>query len=157
MKIKYTTSSMVLAIAIFSVCQTVDAQSEGKWGSLKGQIIFTGEIPKVEKITPSKPADKKYCEDNKIVLINEDFLVDKKTRGLKGAFVMMYHGRKPENGKKVPVHKSYKDLLKKKVIVDNKMLRFEPHSMIVMIGQEVVLRNSDTVGHNVRLAADLNR
>ncbi len=154
MKYRYTTLAIALAVLLCS--NLAHAQDGKKWGHLKGRIIFTGEIPKVKKITPSKAEDRKYCEDNKIELINEDFLVDKKTKGLKGVFVMMYFGRKPENGKDIEYHESYKKRLKEKVIIDNNKLRFAPHSMIVMIGQEVVLRNSDTVGHNVRLAAGDN-
>jgi len=131
------------------------AQDQG-WGSLKGQIIFSGKYEAPEKIVPSKADDKKYCEANGIELVKEDFVVDKSTMGIQGAFVMMYHGRKPEAGAKVPVHDSYKEMMKKPVIVDNAKLRFAPHDVMVMVGQDVILRNSDDVGHNVRLGAGPN-
>ncbi len=151
--------SVVILVGILTVLvgsSPIWGQGNAGWGNLKGQIIFTGKIPKNQQIIPSKTEDRKFCEDNKIKLFRDDFLVDKKTKGLSGVFVMMYHGRDPGKGKKVSVHESYKKLYREKVIIDVHKLRLKPRRIIVAIGQDVILRNSDRVGHNIRLAAGNN-
>ncbi len=128
---------------------------EGSWGHMKGQIVLGGSIPEKEKVTPTKAEDVKYCKENGIVLFKEDWVVDEKTKGVRGVFVMMYHGRDADGGgKKVKVHESYDQV--KEVIVDNNKMRFAPHDIIVRFGQKVILRNSDKVGHNVRVASGKN-
>jgi plastocyanin len=156
-------SRLLLVLALMCGATTllnewVSAQDSNgqKWGSVKGQIVFAGDASDPERISPTKAEDKKYCDDNKIVLFKEDFVVDKKTKGLAGVFVMMYHGRDAGKGKEVPVHESYEKSSKEKIIVDNNKLRFAPHNVIARVGQEVVLRNSDSVGHNVRLSTGKN-
>ena len=150
--------ALVLTLALLAGFSAASAFGQEKgWGHLKGQIVLAEgvDIPKMKKITPKRAEDKKFCEANKIELYVEEFVVDKESRGILGAYVMMFHGNKrrnqPELGKELPIHESYKAQLKKKVILDNNKLRFSPHSYIVVVGQELIIRNSDKVGHNVRV------
>ncbi|MFM9009335.1 MAG: hypothetical protein ACKON8_00265, partial [Planctomycetota bacterium] len=43
-----------------------------------------------------------------------------------------------------------------KVELDNANCRFEPHVTFVQVGQELVVKNSDTVGHNSNIATIKN-
>ena len=143
-------------MALAVVGNAVQVWAQDGWGGLKGQIVFGGDFEAPAEITPTKAEDRKYCEDNGITLVNEEFIVDRDSMGLRGVFVMMYHGRDADAGAEIPVHESYAKLKDEPVIIDNNQLRFEPHDVLVMIGQDVILRNSDTVGHNVRLPSGGN-
>ena len=46
-----------------------------------------------------------------------------------------------------------KHTAKDDVVVDNKGCRFEPHVSILQVGQTLVIKNSDTVGHNTKADA----
>ena len=42
------------------------------------------------------------------------------------------------------------------MVVDNKNCRFQPHVSILRVGQTLVIKNSDTVGHNTKAEAFKN-
>ena len=128
----------------------ISQQESKEWGHLKGQIVFDGDVPKKSEIIPTKVEDVKYCKENKITLFDEAFVVDKETRGVRGVFVMLYLGRNPdEEGKKFLVHQSYDESQQETIIEINRM-RFSPREIVVRVGQKVIFRNSDSVGHNPR-------
>ena len=47
----------------------------------------------------------------------------------------------------------YEKTAKADVVVDNKDCRFEPHVSILRVGQTLVIKNSDPVGHNTQADA----
>ncbi len=69
--------------------------------------------------------------------------------GLKNALVYL----KTDN---VDVAPEYEKTAKDDVVLDNKTCRFEPHVSILRVGQPLVIKNSDTVGHNTKAEAFKN-
>ena len=57
----------------------------------------------------------------------------------------------PPVGKKVEIHPDYEAKLKEPVVLDNHFCTFKPHIMLVRVGQQILIKNSDPVGHNTNI------
>jgi plastocyanin len=114
-------------------------------GSLKGKFIFDGKAPAPAKLKVDK--DVPVCAPGGKAPADESLVVDPDTGGIANIIVSLYV--KP-GGKKPAKPEGYKDLLKKPAELDNTKCRFEPRVTVVYAGQELVLKNTDTVGHNVK-------
>jgi hypothetical protein len=54
-------------------------------------------------------------------------------------------------GKKVDIHPEYEAKLKDPLVLDNNGCSFHPHILMVRVGQQLIVKNSDPVGHNTNL------
>lgn len=113
-----------------------------EWGTLKGQILWEGEIPERKKIDLEGIRDEFCAKDQ---LYSEALLVDPDTRGLKNVVVYIYLSRKAETP---PIHPDYQTTLEEKVLIDNKGCLFQPHVSMLRTGQTLEITNSDPVPHN---------
>lgn len=112
-----------------------------EWGSLKGRFVVDGTPP-----TPPPLAlitKDEYCIQKKPP--NESVVVGK-GNGLANAVVYLRLGP----GKKVDVHPDYAAKLKEPAVIDNNGCQFHPHVVLVRVGQQFVIKNSDPVGHNTK-------
>ncbi len=115
--------------------------ASGEWGSLKGRFVFVGDVPPVVELTADK--DVEVCGKHK--LVNEELVVSD-DKGIANIVIFV-------RDKDVKVHPDIADGSKAgKIELDNKDCRFQPHVTFVQAGQELVLKNSDTVGHNSNIA-----
>ncbi len=117
------------------------------WTTLKGRIVFDGEIPKPEPLDITRDED--VC--GQFGLVDESLLVNEKNHGLKNAVIWLYL-KKGE----VPVHDSYTVLKEDAVHLDNTNCRFEPRIVTLRTGQVLRATNSDPVSHNVAVYARRN-
>ena len=106
------------------------------WGTLKGRVVFAGDAPSPRAIIPDK--DVEFCSKNG--LFDESVQVDTEG-GLANMLIYL-------NEKKPPIHPSLAKSNGEEVQLDNKGCRFEPHILLVQTGQTLLIKNSDTVGHN---------
>lgn len=127
-------SLATIAVALALSTFVTDAQAQ--WGTLKGKFVLDGAVPTAAKLDVNK--DVEVC--GKHMLVNEDLLVD---AGGGIANVVVY-----VRTKGVQVNPDVAAAAAKPVVYDNKGCRFEPHILGVLVGQPVILRNSDPVGHN---------
>ncbi len=117
-------------------------KAEG-WGTLKGQVVFGGDAPKITVIVEKGKADKnpEWCaKDNPI--LSERLVVDAATKGVKN--VLVYLPRPTavnEDSKKAASGAT--------VMFDQKNCVFEPHVLGLMTGVTVELKSSDPLNHNV--------
>lgn len=114
-----------------------------EWGTIKGRFVFGGDAPAASELKADK--DVEVCGKHK--LLAEELVVG----GDKGVANVVVFVR----DKGVKVHP---DLATPgdKVVLDNKDCRFNPHVAFVQTGQTLVLKNSDTVGHNSNVATIKN-
>src|SRR4051794_8375214 len=131
--------ALVLGLVVALVGNT---NSAAEWGSLKGRFVVDGTPPKLAPLVINK--DPEYCGPKNPV--NETVVVGKKD-GLVNAVVYL---RAPL-GKKVEVNPDYEADLKKPAVLDNNGCSFKPHILMARVGQQVVVKNSDPVGHNTNL------
>ena len=124
--------SMILLLAISS------AVSAAEWGTIKGRFVYKGVPPVPEKIKPNK--DVAVC--GKHPLVNESLVVSKDGE-LANVFVY-------SREKSLDVHPDYEKTAKEPVELDNKMCRYAPHCAVIRTSQPLILKNSDTIAHNVK-------
>jgi hypothetical protein len=125
----------VLAFVVFS------SASAAEWGSIKGRFVVDGQPPKPAPLIVTKD---QFCIDNppknETVIVGED-------GALANVVVYLRLGRRD----KIDVHPDYEATLSEPAVLDNKACHFVPHVTLVRTGQQLVLKNSDPVGHNTNL------
>jgi hypothetical protein len=115
------------------------------WGTIKGRIVWAGDIPAPKPIEGVKShQDKKACEA-KGEVVSEELVINKENKGLRWVFVWLI----PEEGKKLPIHPSLEEIKEKEVVVDQPCCQFEPRGVGLRQGQTLVVKNSAPVAHNV--------
>ena len=132
------------------------APVDGGWGSLKGQVMVSGDVPESPLENVEGSADKDVCLVDGEVPKDDNLVVGKQGQ-LRDVFVMMVTKGK---GKNAPIHPSYDDQPDEDsddvLAIDNVACRFVPHALYVRAGRSVKLKNSDTVGHNCHIITFTN-
>jgi plastocyanin len=131
-----------MAAVAFTACPLVALAEE--WGTLKGRFTFGGAVPASSELKADK--DVEVCGKHK--LLSEEMVVGA-DKGVANVVVFV-------RDKSVKVHPDLAASKSEKVVLDNKNCRFEPHVAFVQTGQTLVLKNSDTVGHNSNVATIKN-
>ena len=133
--------------AIFMAASS-SAIADGGWGTLKGKVVVTGKVPESPDEPIGNHPDKAIClVDGKVP--KDDNIVVGEDGGLRDVYVMMYTKGKGEDA---PVHESYSgDEAAQEISIDNVKCRFVPHALFVKTGGSVLLKNSDSVGHNCHI------
>jgi hypothetical protein len=119
------------------------------WGNIKGRVVWGGKVlPErmaLEKVKDH--ADKAHCLKNGDVL-DEEWVVDKKSRGLRWTIVWLIND--PAKKGPLPIHPDLVKIDKLKVEVDQPVCAFTPHSMAIRVGQVLVVKNSSPVSHSCK-------
>jgi plastocyanin len=139
--------SLLLIAGMVSIAASAAAQN-GKYVTVKGQITWPGELPKL--VAVDVKADKPVCcKDGP--LMPTDVEVDPKTKGIKNVVVWV----RPDTENRAdtfPQDKIHPDLLKPKSvahIIDQPKCQFEPRVLIARAGDTLEVKNSATIAHNV--------
>ncbi len=121
------------------------AKAEAKKPALTGRVLFDGERPEPPAL-PSTPAQTTGCcpGDKAVNVIDPTLVIDAKTKALANVLVIV----------DVPGAKLEKPTTP--FVLDQHFCVFEPHCLIVPAGATVVLKNSDTVSHNVHVYSARN-
>lgn len=133
-------TSLALTITLLALASSTAFAQAGKWATLKGQFLYGdkgAKLPAAKIIVPSKDAE--VCGDTK--LFEEKLVVNPENRGIANMVVWLYKH-------KGEVHPGYAKTAADTIKMDNKMLRFTPHTVAVRVGQTLEIGNSDPVGHN---------
>lgn len=131
-----TALSFIAAAVAVQLAAVAHAQ---EWTTLKGRIVFDGEIPAATPLEITR--DEEVC--GKAGLVDESLLVNSQNRGLQNVVVWLM------SKKVVPVHSDYAPLAATPVQIDNRDCRFVPRIVKVRTGQTLQAINSDPVAHNV--------
>lgn len=131
----------LLALAVLAAAPA----AADEWGTIKGKFVFKGDAPAAAELKADK--DVEVCGKHK--LLAEELVVGA-DRGIQNVVVFV-------RDKGVKVNPEVAAAAKAKPVeLDNKDCRFEPHVVFVQTGQELVIKNSDTVGHNSNVATIKN-
>ena len=129
-----------------SASSTAPVKAEG-WGTLKGQITWSGDDPPPAKelVEKGKAAKNPDICAVKSSIVSERLIVDPATKGVKNVIVYL---PKPtainEDAKKVAA-------AAKQIVFDQKGCVFEPHVLALMAGVPITLKSSDATNHNVNI------
>lgn len=116
-----------------------------EWGTIKGKFVFAAAPPSAGELKADK--DVEVCGKHK--LLSEELVVGAE-KGIANVVVFV-------RDKDVKVNpEAAKAAAAAKVTLDNKDCRFDPHVAVVQVGQELVVKNSDSVGHNSNIATVKN-
>jgi len=108
-----------------------------EWGTIKGKFVFKGDAPAAVELKADK--DVEVCGKEK--LFAEELVVGA-DKGIRNVVVFV-------RDKGVKVNPEVERATKSAPVeIDNKGCRFEPHVVFVQTGQQLLIKNSDTVGHN---------
>ena len=133
----------LLAVSVLSSLQAQE------WGNLTGRFIYAGDPPVRKPIVITK--DKEYC--GKCNLLEEDLVVDTKTKGVANGIVWLYVAkRKPAP----PVHPSYAKTDRATVIIDSENCRVKPHVSLLRTTQTLLIRNTDSIGDGLKIETRYN-
>ena len=124
-----------LAALLVIVASTAHAAD---WGSLKGRFLFDGDAPAPAPINADK--DPQVC--GKMNLVNESLVVSP-DKGLANVVVWVRSKVKP--------HPDYAATDDAKIELNNIGCHFVPHVVAMRVGQTLVVKNSDPVGHNTKV------
>jgi plastocyanin len=127
-------------VAALALCVAAPCVSADEWGTIKGRFVFGGDAPAASELKADKDPD--VCGKHKLVA--EELVVG----GDKGIANIVVYVR-TEN---IAINPEAAEKAKASVVLDNKDCRFEPHVVVVQTGQELEIKNSDPVGHNVNVA-----
>ena len=139
-------ASRGLVIVLAGACglATTDADAD-EWGTIKGRFLYGGNAPTAAEIKTDK--DVEVCGKHK--LVSEELVVGA-DKGLANVVVFV-------RDKGIKVSPEADAAAKSvKVVLDNKDCRFAPHVVSVQTGQALIIKNSDTVGHNSNVATIKN-
>jgi hypothetical protein len=134
------------AVHLFSAPSALAAADVSGWGIIQGQIVLAGSVPEQKPIAAVKThQDAKYCLANGPVL-DEDWVVNPKNKGVKWAFVWL----QADKDKELPIHPALKEIKQKKLVMDQPCCSFVPHALGMREGQVLVAKNSAPMPHNYK-------
>ena len=115
-----------------------------EWATIKGKFVLKGDAPAAAELKADK--DVEVCGKHK--LLAEELVVGA-DKAIANVVVFV-------RDKGVKVNPELAAAAKEKAVLDNKDCRFEPHVVFVQTGQELVIKNSDSVGHNSNVSTIKN-
>jgi plastocyanin len=128
--------TLTVAVAI------VGAARADECGAIKGRFVYGADAPVAAELKADK--DVEVCGKHK--LLAEELVVGS-DKGVANVVVYV-------RDKDVKVNPDFKPTAS--AVLDNKDCRFEPHVVFVQTGQQLVVKNSDSVGHNSNIATVKN-
>ena len=138
---------LLLALVVVALLST-NVLSAAEWGDLKFKFVYDGTPPVPAKINVNK--DVQFC--GQFGLVDEELVVNKENKGIANIVAYMY----TRSGPKPEIHPDYAEKADAKLVLDNNKCRFAPHVVMLTTTQTLVLKNSDTVGHNTNYAGFRN-
>lgn len=155
---RYLTAALLLALAACKSSNTSSSSSSTQApaasaaaavdpatvGTVSGTVKFSGTAPKAQKISMTADA---FCSTaHKDAVMSEEVVVNP-NKTLRYVYVYVKSGL---GDKKFPPSST-------PAVFDQKGCMYTPHVAAVQVGQEVVIRNSDGVLHNVNVRPTKNQ
>lgn len=139
--------NLILLLAATAMLALPRGAVAQKYGTLTGQFVLDGEVPKPAFIIKKGklvkgggvPKNPEVCATKD--LQSDALVIDPKSKGIGNIFV--YLRKKPKT-----IHPDLKAVPKKALLFDQKQCRFVPHALFVRAGQVVKVLSDDAAPHN---------
>lgn len=139
-----------VSLSCILLWHNASAIAQEKWGTIKGRIVWDGDtIPEPEDLTPlvKKYPDADFClKEGR--LLDEKWVIDPKSRGIRWTFVWLSNGD-PKLGNPLPIHPALQVPANPFVEINIPLCSFVPHAVGVHQGQQLVVKNTSPVTHNL--------
>lgn len=142
----------VALVGLLSPEDVLARQGQG-WGTVKGTIAYAAKEKIPENKAVNVTADKNVCLSKGAILENE-WVVDAKTRGVKYVLVWLTDASDSKGGKTAwPANLIHPDLKKApaKLELDQPVCTFIPRMIGVRDETVVTYKNSSSISHNVKI------
>ncbi len=116
------------------------------WGTIRGTFVLDGEKPQMPPYDANK--DEAVCKPGGHAHAQEWLVVDDSTKGIKDVAVYLRTASR--------VHESAK-AASGDMLFDQKECVFLTHVAPAFVGQTVLIKNSDPVGHNTKIEGSKNQ
>lgn len=132
---------LVATTALSCVPAINAASAADEWGSIEGQFILEGDIPKFPPLVEkgAAVADATVCAANGVP--DDSLIVNPDSKGISN--ICIYMRKAP--GK---IHPDLKVSAVKEVVFDQVGCRFTPHILIARTDQTILVKNGDPINHN---------
>jgi hypothetical protein len=143
-------------------CHAQELLKTKGFGKLSGKITLEGDVPAEVNLVPlmMQNPDAKVCCAPGAQVVDQKWVVDKKTKGVANVVVWVM----PPKDMYFEIDPKFK-VRKEKIVIDQPHCAFLPYvtaynpsyfngKELVATGQELILKNSAAVPHNVRAVAD---
>jgi hypothetical protein len=139
---------------VVPIAVSLPGAQAGEFGSIKGRLLWgsdTAPEPKISQKQGQAEKDPTVCAKD-APIFDSELTVDPATRGVRYAFAYLV---KPNGSNAAAV----KELVEKtpKVVIDQTGCVFIPHAVAMHQDQELVLKSSDPVNHNVNVTPFVNQ
>jgi hypothetical protein len=142
--------ALLACLGVLNAHRPVLADKAGEWGSIKGQLVLDAKAaPERKQVNVNQNQD--HCLMNGNIL-SDELVVNAKNLGVRYAFVWL---APLQAGQKLPIHPKLQPIKDKKVEVDQPCCMFVPHAVGLREGQELIVKNSAPVAHNVNWTGGL--
>ena len=129
--------AMIALCGVGIAATGAEANAADGWGSIKGRFLYDGAAPAPVKVNAGGQA---FC--GQIPLVNEDLVVAK-DGGIANVVVWVRS--------KVKINPKFAAAAANNVPLDNRNCHFEPHVVGLVVGQTLVIKNSDPIAHNTKI------
>ena len=137
---------------MFGLSHSADAQGNNQGGTVKGKITWAGKgaLPIQMPIAAvAGSPDKMACQMGGNVVMDEQWVVNPKNKGLRWTFVWLAN-QNPKDKAALPIHPDLKAIKAPKVVMDQPLCAFLPHATALREGQVLVAKNSAGISHNFK-------
>lgn len=144
---KTTLRYLTAAAAACTAIAPAIARAADGWATLQGKFVYDGDPPPV-KFLQTAGKDAETCSKHKIA--DESLVIEPSSKGIANVVVF---ARKTSR-----VHESQKSAASAETVFDQKDCVFVTHVLPVRVGQPLLIKNSDPIGHNTNITtqADVN-
>ena len=138
--------AMAISLTASVSPDAAESKEEG-WGTLQGQILFSGAYPEPEVLEITRDEEVR----GGLGLVDQSLVVNRSNGGLQGVVIWL------ESKQDVPIHPGLARAPDEPPRIDNKNCVFSPRVLAARVGQPVEFSNSDSVAHNAAVYARRNQ
>jgi hypothetical protein len=135
-------ASILALVALTAALWQPASVHSGGTATLKGQIVWEGELPKRVPLDLKDSKDAEHCLTMGQPPLSEDWVVNADNKGIRWTFVWLA----PQEGGTLPAAPA-KD---GKVEMDQPACMFVPHAVAMREGQTLIAKNSSKIAHNFK-------
>lgn len=141
--------SLPAAAFLAAALPVASAQAPGGWATLKGRVVFPADQPIPVRAALVVNQDQKHCL-SKGPILDEQVLVDPKTRGIRNVVVWLRPDATDPKAKlkAAEIHPDDAKRQPATVVIDSPCCVYTPRVTAARVGDTVEVRNSSPIAHN---------